>query len=123
MSDVTDLYLKLSSFENGHTLPLAAQIAVVAAKVYDCESVTSSARDKTHEGMLPVIRPDRSKWDIFPVFRRLHANSASTVRRFPIHSVCISIIALSYELHAAAARQFEVEDLARFYRRGSYLAP
>jgi hypothetical protein len=47
---------------------------VAAAGVYDCESVTSSARDKTHEGMLPVIRPDRSKWGVSPVFSRLHAN-------------------------------------------------
>jgi hypothetical protein len=48
-----------------HTQPLAAQIMVVAAEGYNCESVTSSARDKTHEGMLPVIRPDRSEWYVF----------------------------------------------------------
>ena len=57
-----------------HTLPFAARTMVAAAGVYDCESVTSSARDKTHEEMLPVIRPDRSKWGVSPVFRRLHAN-------------------------------------------------
>jgi hypothetical protein len=58
----------VSSFEEGAHLPVAAAIVVVAAEVYDCESVTSSARDKTHEGMLPVIRPDRSSEMFFPCF-------------------------------------------------------
>ena len=31
---------------------------VAAAGVYDCESVTSSARDKTHEGMLSLAYRD-----------------------------------------------------------------
>jgi len=59
--------------KKGHTLPIAAATLVVAAEDYDCESVKSSARDKTHEGMLPVIQPDRSKWEVSPVFRGLHA--------------------------------------------------
>jgi len=62
-----------------HNLRLAARIMLAAAEVYDRKSVTSSGRDKTDEGMPPIIRPDRSKWDVSPVFRRLHANSASTL--------------------------------------------
>jgi hypothetical protein len=68
------LYLKVSSFEKGAHSTLCRADHGRAAGVYDCESVTSSARDKTHEGMLPVIRPNRSKWGVSPVFRRLHAN-------------------------------------------------
>src|ERR1039457_5072158 len=73
---------------------------VAAAGVYDCESVTSSARDKTHEGVLPVIRPDRSKWGVSPCFAGCTPTAHRHDRRFPLHSVCIQMIAPSYELRA-----------------------
>src|ERR1039457_4911006 len=70
---------------------------VAAAGAYDCESVTSSARDKTHEGVLPVIRPDRSKWGGSPCFAGCTPTAHRHDRRFPIHRVRIPQIGPAYE--------------------------
>ena len=87
---------------------------VAAAGVYDCESVTSSARDKTHEGMLPVIRPDRSKWGVSPVFRRLHANGGIDMTSVSDSQCLYSNNSAVVRTARRRARRFEVEDLGSF---------